>query len=239
MKAFISYVTICLGFLFVMSCSNMEEPITSCDGENMAVIKEIAKKYGYNDIQIKYEGERSTPLTDQELQGYEGYFKELKRIDGMGFTMTQGAPVSRVFESDVYRGSVYYGGSGFDVAVYWMKDNQTGEIAYVEGGLGGSSLGDIHEYPYPELALNQSNGMVYTMINQGRIFHGASGGVIDLTLKADLIVERYIVVDGKIQFDKLYYDLTTKVTAFGRVDTNSHTGSFSVQSVGSGNWNEI
>lgn len=90
MKILVSYVAIEFCLLLVVSCSSTySEEIVPCDNQNIEIIKSIAQKHGYDNIQIDYEGQRFTALTKEEIECYEGYFKELNKLNGSTFKVNK------------------------------------------------------------------------------------------------------------------------------------------------------
>lgn len=224
-------------FSFIcVACSQTDlDQSKNYDDSNIESIRKIALKYGFTDIEVRINHSKEELLTKEELDSFEAYYRILKEINNKNIKLKKltSNSISRVLESSSYHGGVSYEGHSYRVAVYWMKDNETGEICNIEGGMGGSSL---DTYPYPT---EVANGIVYELVYQGKTIYGAGGGIIDLTLRGDYILKRYHLIGNKIDFDRgPYYSTISRVAASGRVNTNTLEGGFTMHYSGPGSWIE-
>lgn len=230
-----AYIILFVFVAMLSGCTNEQTFEYSVNEQNIKLIQKIACNYGFPKVELYYEGIRTTPLSQDEIIAYENYFKELRQLNGM-VIKTKGVIDSRALESDVYYGTASYENHSYNITVYWMKDNQTNEICNIEGGIGGSSL---TEYPWPDSdEIIIANGIVNEIIYQGKTLHGASNGIISITIRGDYLTKRYKMNGGRIDFDELYYQTVSKVAADGKVNTRTKEGQFVIHYSGEGSWVE-
>lgn len=169
------------------------------------------------------------PLETRVIDNYKEIFENIVGIDGLQITLSYKVN-SRTFESYCYYGVVSYEGHAFDLSVYWKKDNITGEIIDIYGGLSGENVSTYNPY----------DATVYEMIHMGQTIDFVNNDIISLTLKANYIVSVYTLNgNGNPDYDNLLSRVTSKIIAYGSVYMNENYGSFTATSAGEESWGDL
>ncbi len=217
--------------LLITSCLNEQEPQFSYKESNLKLLQTMAKDAN---IEVEIEIYKDKELNQSEILAHKLIFENIARLDNYAFKLIPNKCSSRVYEPYAYYGSASYDGNDFSVTVYWKKDNQTGDIIDVYGGLGGrftTKYDDIYGSP-------TITGAVYSMIHYGQTINFMNNSTISLTLKADYVIETYTLNSaGYPDTSKLPLSrITSKVSASGDVNIINMTGAFDIHSAGEGSW---
>lgn len=216
------------------ACSNDETPQVSQKELNLNLIQSIAKDMGVQvDVEL-YDRQAIYPLTKADIEYFKETFKQIAELDGQTVNLNINNTNSRVAEGFSYFGSALFNGHSFNVSVYWKKDNQTGEIFDIVGGMAGYAESDINDYQdvYFKTCCE--------MFHMGQTIHHANGTEISISLHSDYVATQKCYSNLLPDIGDGFTMNTTrcKVTAYGNVRFQGNTGSFVVNVAGSGSWGD-
>lgn len=169
------------------------------------------------------------PLEARVIDNYKKIFEQIAELNEVQIELSDKVN-SRTFEPFFYHGAVSYESHAFDLSVYWKKDNITGEIIDIYGGIGGENVSTYNPY----------DATVYEMIYMGQTIDFVNNNIISLTLKANYVVSVYCLDgNGQPDHDSLLSSVTSKVVVSGSVYMNANYGSFTATSAGEGSWGNL
>lgn len=225
-------IAVLQSFVFLLSsCLNEQEVQFSYRESNLQLLQTMAKDAN---VEVEIELYEDEKFSQSEILAYKRIFEDIAGLENQTFELTPNGCSSRVYESYAYYGSASYEGNEFSATVYWKKDNQTGDIIDIYGGLGGQIVSKYDGiYGSPTIT-----GSIYSMIHYGQTINFVNSSTISLTLKADYVVETYTLNSaGYPDTSTLPLSrITSKVGAGGNVDVINMTGTFEIHSAGEGSW---
>lgn len=213
--------TLCGFIAFLMlsmySCANeIDEIAISQNEKNITFIREMAAGYGCEGVLIECTQERTTPLTDDEIRFYKGYFENMKKLNNIPVVFSP--PIQT---RETYNGTV----EGFHVMVCWNGS----------GGKQDSDSSDIVAGVWGSIYNVYLHEIRYTLYYFDKKILSVSNGVIDLEIRADYRTEHYTFYNGGYNSNPSYV-LKQKAYIKGYVDTTIMNGSFSLEKLGEGTW---
>ena len=219
-------------FLLCFSaCSNEEIPQVTQKELNLNLIQSIAKEMGVQvDVEL-YDRQAIYPLTKADIEHFKKTFKQIAELDGQTVDFNTNNTYSRVAEGFSYSGTAPFNGHSFNVAVYWKKDNQTGEVFDIVGGMAGYAETEPHVYPGATFVT------CCEMFHMGQTIHHANGSEICISLHSDYIATQKCY-NGLPGNGNVMNTTRCKVTAYGTVHFQGNTDSFVVHVAGSGSWGD-
>ena len=213
------------------ACTNEETPQVSQKELNLNLVQSIAKDMGIQvDVEL-YGRQTIYPLTQEDIAYFKETFKQIAELDGQTVNFKINETNSRVAESFSYFGKAPFNGHSFNVAVYWKKDYQTGEVFDIVGGMAGYAETDPHVYPDATFIT------CCEMFHMGQTIHHANGSEISISLHSDYIASQKCY-NGLPGDSNVMNTTRCKVTAYGNVRFQGNTSSFEVHVAGPGSWGD-
>lgn len=199
------------------SCANeIDEIAISQNEKNIAFIREMAAGYGCEGVLIECPQGRTTPLTDDEVRFYRGYFENMKKLYDIPVVFSP--PIKT---RETYNGTV----EGFNIMVNWPGG--PGQLNPKPSDIVAGVWGSVFEY--------YNSQRRYTLYFFDKTILDVNNGIIKLEIRADYRTEYYVMTNGTFS-ETPFYVLKQKAYIRGYVDTKIMNGSFSLEKIGDGTW---